>query len=99
MTFEEIEKILSRAKELGLTELEHDGLKVKFGTAPVAPIAQATPPTEKEIESAYKPPSVLDDLTEEEILYYAVSHYDEIQRQKAEHKKKLEEEKHGGVNG
>lgn len=43
-------------------------------------------------EDLIKSLNPLDDLTAEEILYYAVPHYDQIQAEKEAHKKKLEEE-------
>jgi hypothetical protein len=109
MEFPIVEKLLMLAKQIGATELECDGLKVKFERPIVAQTPtwtamreEATPRiepvamTDKEIEAAFKPASPLDDISEDEIKYYATPYYDELQAQKAEHKKKLEEEGIGG---
>lgn len=61
----------------------------------IPPKAAASVPDVK-AEDLIKPLSPLDDLTPEEILYYAVPHYDQIQADKEAHKKKLEDEK---ING
>jgi hypothetical protein len=58
-------------------------------------LAQKSVPDAK-AEDLIKPLNPLDDLTPEEILYYAVPHYDQIQAEKEAHKKKLEDEK---ING
>jgi hypothetical protein len=39
------------------------------------------------------PPSVFDEMSEEEILMWATPRYDEIQAQKEAHQQRLEEEK------
>ena len=105
MEFPIVEKLLMLAKQIGATELECDGLKVKFQRQPavwtgireeVEPKPEPVAMTDKEIEAAFKPASPLDDLSEEEIKYYATPYYDELQAQKAEHEQKLKEEGIGG---
>jgi hypothetical protein len=94
MTLNEIIQIIEVARTSGLSELELNGLKIKFAAGkrpkkikPVIP-QQVVPDTK--IEEIIKPASPLDELTSEEILYYATPYYDELQAQKEEQKRRAE---------
>jgi hypothetical protein len=43
---------------------------------------------EKELEEAFKNLSIFDELSEDEILYYATPYFDELMAQKEERRKK-----------
>ncbi len=77
LTADDIIRIMEKAKELGLLD-----------DKPKADIPQ---PTEKEL-MAMIPKTPYDEMSEEEIKYYATPYWDEIQRQKEEKKKRIEEE-------
>lgn len=63
-----------------------------FATNPIEQVIAKTYVPELKPEEIIKPMSVLDDLTPEEILFYATPRYDEIQAEKEAHKQKLKEE-------
>jgi len=101
-TIEEIIEIIKQGKESGLTYIKLDGLMLKFNMEG-HPIEKMGNPLkakavvkeevhEMKAEDLIKPPHALDELSPEEILFYATPYYDEIQAQKEAHKKKLEEE-------
>lgn len=99
MTADDIIRIMEKAKEIGIravdVKLPNEGnLKFSF-VADKADIEEQIKSSVPELkaEDIVKPLSVLDEMSPEEILYYAVPHYDEIQAEKEAHKKKLEEEK------
>lgn len=81
MTDLEILKTLIKAKELGISMDDVESFKAK--TIPVP---------EQKSEDIVKPLSVLDDVSEEEILYFATPYYDELQHKKEAQKQKLAEE-------
>lgn len=109
MTYQEVASIMERARALGVTELEWNGMKIKFsykkhGSQPKSPAPnleqhlneipkpESSFVPETKPEELVKPLSVLDQMSDEEILYYATPYYDELQAQKAEHARKLAEE-------
>lgn len=55
--------------------------------------AQKDPVPEVKAEEIVKPMSVLDDMSDEEILMYHSPRFDEIQAEKGAHKEKLAQEK------
>lgn len=64
---------------------------------PILPNSQDT--TELDLSAVVKPLSVLDQFTEEEILYYGTPYFDELQAKKQEHQEKLNKELKERVNG
>lgn len=103
MTCDEVLRLMDKAKEIGIHSVHvksGDGTLLKFSFHPPKSIVTKVPESVSEFpfipdvkpEDLVRPASPLDDMTPEEILYYAVPHYDEIQSEKEAHKKKLEEE-------
>lgn len=84
MTDLEIMKLLVRAKELGITHEDIEAYKVSRET--IVPDLKAT--------EIVVPGSHFDDLSDEEILYWASPYYDEIQTRKEAQKQKLAENTH-----
>jgi hypothetical protein len=87
MTYEEAIKIVERAKELGVQELHMQGLTVKFrdliaALPPIPEKKEAGPVPDKTAEELIKPFPALDNVTAEELLYYATPYYDELQAKK-----------------
>jgi hypothetical protein len=85
MTYEESLKLIEKAKELGVSELTTEGFTVKFKDnsqklSPELPKKPVIP--DKLAEELIKPISVLDSLTEEEMLYYATPYFDEMMAKK-----------------
>ncbi len=100
MNTDDITRIMDKAKEIGIRSVDvkfPNGANLKFSflykseTFREAKFGMPVPDVKP--EEIVKPISPLDDITPEEILYFAVPHYDEIQAQKEEHKKALEAEK------
>lgn len=83
MTKEERIELIKEAKELGLKAVTIEGVTYEFGE--VTPTPHVI--TEEEAEESYTALSVLDDLSEDEIKYYATPYFDEIQ-----HNKKIREQ-------
>lgn len=69
-------QLIEEAKELGLESIEVNGVKYNFHSNLI--IAQS-PPEEKKPSELMKPLSILDDLTDEQILYWSTPHFDEIE--------------------
>lgn len=89
MTDLEIMQILIKAKELGITD--DDVMKMRG-----AAVSRETFVPDLKPEEIVKPLSAFDDLSDEEILYYATPYYDEIQGKKEAQKQKLSEETNNG---
>lgn len=89
MTDLEIIALLVKAKELGITKEEVEAFK----TQQIVPRGTITVPDLKATEIVV-PGSPFDDLSDEEILYWATPHFDEIQRRKEAQKQKLAENNH-----
>ena len=85
MTDLEIMQVLIKAKELGITQEQVDEFKKP------KPIQM----TDEELEAIVKPMSPFDDLSEEEIQYWATPYFDELQQKKEQQKQKLKEEENG----
>lgn len=78
--FEEIKQILKTARECGCPNVVIDGVKYELTTPEAVKAAQEVP--ELKPEDIVKPMSVLDEITEQEMLYWAVPFFDEIQEAK-----------------
>ncbi len=79
-TKEEIASILAQAKEMGMESVEVDGVKYTLGAHPVT--KQLGFPQELKPEEMVTPLSVLDEYTEEEILYWSSGYFDDLQARK-----------------
>jgi uncharacterized HAD superfamily protein len=81
----EIMQTLIKAKELGITQSDVDAYKEK--------IKQSYVP-EMKAEEIVKPISVLDDLSDEELLYWSTPYYDDLQakKQSQQEKEKMSDE-------
>lgn len=104
LTLDEVETLIQKAQILGVSSFEFKGLKVRFKTDPVrSPERKAAfqaqsqaptqAPTDLKSEELIKPLSILDEMSEEEILFYATPYYDELQAKKEAHQNHLDEEK------
>lgn len=91
MSREELKQLLEQAKELGVESVEIEGIKYTLRRDPV--MRQDYVP-EVAPEEILKPLSAFDELSEEEVLYYATPYYDELQARKQEkqEKKRLSDE-------
>lgn len=85
---DEIKVLLEMARAQGCKSVEVDGIRFEVGEQPSA----SGPVPELKAEEIVKPMSVLDDLSEEEIQYYATPYFDELQKRKAAQKQKLADE-------
>jgi hypothetical protein len=92
-TAAEVKELMDKAKELGLSHIKVEGFEASL-TAPKAEPAPA--PTvelsDDEIKALVSQPSPFDDLSEEEILYFATPYFDELQAQKEARAQELKEE-------
>jgi len=93
-TAAEVKELMEKARELGLASIKVEGFEAQLSqlnqAAPApAPVIELT---DKEIEALVAQPSPFDDLTDEEIFYYATPYYDELQAKKLAHAEKLKEE-------
>jgi hypothetical protein len=84
---------IAEAREAGVTAITIDGVTYAIGL--VAETKATLPVPELKPEQIVVPLSVLDDLTEEEILYWSTPYYEEIQEQKAAQAAKAKEELNG----
>lgn len=73
----ELLEIMIKARELGITPEEFSAFKEHHNQA-----TQATYVPEAKAEEILSPLSVLDDLSEEEILFWHSPYYDELQLKK-----------------
>lgn len=78
----EILKTLVKAKELGVSMDDVEAFKAK----------QKVSVPETKAEDIVTPMSILDEFSEEEILFYATPYFDELQNKKEAQKQKLAEE-------
>lgn len=72
--------LLKQAKEMGLTSVKIGDVEFQLGQAKeakAAPDAQ-----ELKAEQLVNPPNILDQLSDEELLYYATSYFNELQEKK-----------------
>jgi hypothetical protein len=95
MTPDELIKVMEKFKELGLSHL-------KTGEFELGNVSRKTKEPdlkaeELEADEIVKPLGILDQLSDEEIAYWATPYFDEIQEKKRQHAEKLalEGETHG----
>lgn len=79
-TKEEIFELIKHVKGMGLESVEVDGMVFKIGNKCVPAPLPFVP--EMRSEEIVKPMSVLDEYTEEEVLYWATPFFDELQTRK-----------------
>lgn len=89
LTATEIVFLMKQAKELGLTTIKVDGFEAQLAM----PIKQPEVMSDIDDKDLVVPPSPFDELTDEELLYYATPYFDELQAKKEAHAEKLKEEK------
>ena len=85
--FDELVKLIEKAKTLGVSEFKAKGVSIKFNSPPELKHPASVPHVK--IEDVFKTRSP--DLTPDEILYYATPHFDTLQAEKAERLKHLKE--------
>jgi len=90
LSTDEILRLMDRAKELGLKQFEVEGLKFSFDEGKVG---QNPPTIPVDISEVYKELPVLDQLTEDEILYWSTPYFGELQAIKEAKLNNIEEEK------
>lgn len=80
MTAQEMIEVMRAAKELGLTSFKAEGVEFTIGVQ-VADVTTelANKATDGDI---YSPLSVLDEMDEDEVLYYSTPYWDELQAAK-----------------
>jgi hypothetical protein len=89
MNFDELKDRIEQARAMGITEITIEDITYKIGLPPLQHL-----PISSEIsaEELIKPLSSLDELTEEEVMYYSCPYFDELQaRKKALQDKQAEE--------
>lgn len=83
MTTLEAAQVLIKMKELGITMGDVTSFKDHIESKPEIP--------EMKPEDIVKPISVLDEIDEDDVKYWATPYYDELQAQKELHKQHLKE--------
>jgi len=96
----DIIELIKLCRQLNVHYLEYGSLKVNFDPKPEfkdcvkeSESVRASEVPDVPAETLVKPMSVLDEMSPEEILYYATPYYDEIQAKKQNHEEALKEEK------
>lgn len=91
-TKEQIKEMIEFAREQKLESIEIDGIKYTLGSNIGFPRSAIVP--EMKPEEMVRPLSVLDEMSEEEIQYWATPWYDQLQAQKEElkNKKQIDDE-------
>lgn len=86
MTKEQRIELIKEAQELGLKSIEIQGIKYELDNKTVAN-KQQLPLTEDQAKAMFKDTMILDEMSDDEILYYSTPHYDVMM-----HEKKTKEE-------
>lgn len=90
LTAQEVIAVMEKAKELGLKQVKVDGFEASFedikNEVPVTIVPDA------KLEEIFKEASALDQVSDDEILYYATPYYDQLQAEKEAKKQRLSEE-------
>lgn len=95
MTKEERLELIKEAKELGLKAVEIEGVRFELGES--KPVTNAVPLTEEQAKAMFTDSMVLDEMSDDEILYYSTPWFDVLQHEKKlkEEQKKLKEDLNG----
>lgn len=89
MTPDQIKSAIQLAKETGCASITIDGVIYELSKDPKP---KSSFVSDQEAEALLKPLSVLDEISDEEVLYWATPYYDEIIAKREAHKKALESE-------
>lgn len=82
-------ELLQEARDMGMAEITIDNVHYKLGkTEEQKPMLELT---EEQVKALVNPMSLLDDLSEEEILYYATPYFDELQAKKETRNQQLKD--------
>ena len=108
MTSEELIQVMEKAKQLGVKDLTVDGVQIIFNEEHIpgslscaafqshnlatTEAAQSHSVPERKAEEIVEPLSVLDDMTDEEILYWSCDYGKELEALKLQERKQKEEE-------
>lgn len=85
MTAKKRLQLLKEAKELGMKSIEIDGVKYELSEQKTAQPVQEL--SEDQVKSLFSDTKVLDEMSDDEVLYWATPYYDQLQ-----HEKKLQDE-------
>lgn len=89
MTPKQQMNLIKQAKELGLASIKIGDVEIVFSQDRTEQkINNAVP--DLEAKDILAPPSPFDDLTDEEVLYFATPHFDELQAAKAKKQEVVE---------
>ena len=91
MTAKKVKELLEIAKLMGVSETVIDGNKYTFKQDDVPKAVNRVP--DVEAKDLVAPLSTFDEPSEEDVLYWSSSYYDELQAQKAEQSKQIKESK------
>jgi hypothetical protein len=83
---------LPMEKEVNGSSLSDVSQKIPWQETPLPKDPYAFAAKELKLEDVLRPPSILGELSQEEILFAATPYFDEIQQKKADHQKKLNDE-------
>lgn len=82
---ERTRQLLAMAKEQGVSDVEIDGIKFKLNRPEHFPIISDKPAQEDEKELIVQlSKTPFDDMSEEEIIYYATPYFEELQARRRE---------------
>lgn len=84
---EKLKSALEFAKENKIKSIEVDGIRIEVPQDLTVEFS-----SDRKFEELLKPLSPFDEMTEEEILYYATPYYDELQAKKKAKQEKIKEE-------
>lgn len=74
--------LLKQAKDMGLSSVKIGDVEFQLGQPKEEKPAQKAEERELKAEEILTPPNILDQLTDEEILYYATPFFSELQERK-----------------
>ena len=79
---------IEEARELGVTAITYEGVRYEIGAAPKA----SAPIPDVEAQDLVKPMDFVDQMSDEEILYWSTPWYDELQAKKEQRTQQLKDE-------
>ncbi len=82
-------ELIAEARELGCKSITLDGIVYEIGPAPKE---IQEPLTDEQAKELVKNISVFDEMTEEEVLFYATPYFDTIQENKKKHEEHIKNE-------
>lgn len=83
---EEILELMTKAKELGLTQVKVDGFEASFGPTPIV----SMPSEDKDLEAIQK---ANEEPSHEELLYWSTPYYDELVAKRKAREEQLKQHK------